>query len=47
MVITLIITAFSQKLKMSLVGMVKLAVHTAIVAWEEGGLKGCSCLVQS
>jgi len=44
MVITIIITPSSQKLKMSLIGMVKLAVHTAIVACEEGELSGCSCL---
>ena len=47
MVITIIITPFRPKLKMSLIGMVKLAVHAVIVACEEGGLKGCSCLVQS
>ena len=44
MVITTIITPFSQKLKMSLIGMVKLAIQTAIGKCEEGELRGGSCL---
>ena len=44
MVITIIITPFSQKLKISLTGKVQRDVHTAIGECEEGGLCGCSCL---
>ena len=44
MVIIIIFTTFSQKLKMSITGTVTPAVHTAIGECEEGGLNGCSCL---
>ena len=46
MVITLIITAFSQKLKMSLAGKVILEIQTAIVAHNVRGARGCSSLGQ-
>jgi len=44
MVIIIIFTTFSQKLKMSLTGTVTPAVDTAIGECEEGGLNGCACL---
>jgi len=44
MVIIIIITPSSQKLKMSRIGTAKLAIHTAIVAYKERGLRGCASL---
>jgi len=46
-IIITIITPYSQKLKMSLTGTVKLPVPTAIVAHRERGFRGCSSLGQN